>query len=305
MLRIRIDKNESHMIVDKVDKYYQLPKNIFIKQFLPSKYKYIFVENDEEADICIVGLQHTNNNNLRNDEVNILFSLENLGVGRIHYKHFNTFHEYGNKIIDLFIYNHKSNILWNEQHQEIPKMIPTVNFRIEYFKNIQEEYKHMKKIPFEEKKFCLFTSQNLLNQNKQIAYNILSGIGEVDVMKNFPHLQDKTCYHSNELLELLNQYKFVMCFENSHAEGYITEKIFNIFLAGSIPIYNGAPDIEKYIYPGSFVMFGPNMMTKISKLMNNENKYNKMVNSRKLRDNVDGSILENYLDYHLKQKGKI
>jgi hypothetical protein len=299
VLRVRIDEKEAHMIVETISEYYQMPKNIFIKQFLPRKYEYIFVENDEEADICIVGVQHTDNNKLRKDEINVLFSLENLAVGRPHYQHFNKFGDYGNNMIDTFIYNHKS------EASKIPKMIPTIHFRMNYFKKIQEEWKNIKKIPFEEKKFCLFTSQNLLNENKQIAFNVLSSIGEVDVMRNFPHLLNKTCYHSKELLELFNQYKFVMCFENSHTEGYITEKIFNIFLAGSIPLYNGAPDIEKYIDAKSFVLFGPNMSIKINELMNNKAKYNEMIESKKLKYEMDETILEDYLDNHLKQKGKI
>ncbi len=35
--------------------------------------------------------------------------------------------------------------------------------------------------------------------------------------------------------------------------GYITEKIFDCFFAGTIPIYLGAPDIEKYIPKDCFI----------------------------------------------------
>lgn len=53
--------------------------------------------------------------------------------------------------------------------------------------------------------------------------------------------------------EVLSQYKFALCFENCIYPGYITEKIFDCFLAKCIPIYLGAPDIEKFIPSNLFI----------------------------------------------------
>ncbi len=50
--------------------------------------------------------------------------------------------------------------------------------------------------------------------------------------------------------EALGGYKFAVCFENMILDGYVTEKIFDCFIAGTVPVYLGAPDIEKYV-PGS------------------------------------------------------
>ncbi|AYV86036.1 MAG: alpha (1,3)-fucosyltransferase [Solivirus sp.] len=51
----------------------------------------------------------------------------------------------------------------------------------------------------------------------------------------------------------VSQYKFMICFENSTADGYITEKIMRCFVAGIVPIYWGTRDIFKYVNPKSFV----------------------------------------------------
>jgi hypothetical protein len=49
-------------------------------------------------------------------------------------------------------------------------------------------------------------------------------------------------------------YKFAICFENeSKAPGYITEKIFDCFFAGTVPIYYGAPNIQEYIPKEAFI----------------------------------------------------
>lgn len=49
-------------------------------------------------------------------------------------------------------------------------------------------------------------------------------------------------------LKTLSQYKYSFTFENcSGLKGYVTEKIFDCFFAGTVPIYWGAEDIENYI----------------------------------------------------------
>lgn len=63
--------------------------------------------------------------------------------------------------------------------------------------------------------------------------------------------------HSNSWIEdklkFLSNYKFTIAMENESAYNYITEKIFHSFLAGSIPIYWGAPNINDFFNPKSFI----------------------------------------------------
>lgn len=47
--------------------------------------------------------------------------------------------------------------------------------------------------------------------------------------------------------EVLQRYQFCLCFENMAMNGYITEKLFDCLYAGTIPLYLGAPDIERYV----------------------------------------------------------
>jgi hypothetical protein len=53
--------------------------------------------------------------------------------------------------------------------------------------------------------------------------------------------------------ETLGKYTFALCFENSILKGYVTEKIFDCFFAGTIPVYWGAPDIEDQLPSGCFI----------------------------------------------------
>ncbi len=53
--------------------------------------------------------------------------------------------------------------------------------------------------------------------------------------------------------DTLAKYKFSLCFENSVLKGWITEKIFDCFFAGTIPVYWGAPDVTEQIPAGAFI----------------------------------------------------
>lgn len=54
--------------------------------------------------------------------------------------------------------------------------------------------------------------------------------------------------------ETYKNYKFSICYENAEGyNGYITEKIFDCFLAGCVPIYLGAPNIANYIPKKTFI----------------------------------------------------
>jgi hypothetical protein len=274
MLKVRFADNNHH-VVKVVTKYFQIEESKFLQLFLPSIYRYQIVNSNEKADICFVDVTHQNNNLLRNNEVNILYCIENLSVGRGWYGFYNTFGRYTPKI-DLYLYNDIS--------IKTENTIPIINKRIEYFKKMESSI-IIENVPFKDKKFCLFVSKNNLNINKNSIVKMLNTIDNVDFIHMYDDiLLDKSCYNDETLLKIFNQYKFIVCFENSKTAGYITEKIFNVFLAKAIPIYDGAPNITSFIDPNSFVAFDKSTMVNICLLNNNESKYNEMVCSKKIVD---------------------
>lgn len=50
-------------------------------------------------------------------------------------------------------------------------------------------------------------------------------------------------------LGVISSYKFTIAFENARSNDYVTEKLFDAFWAGSVPVYFGAPNVEKFV-PG-------------------------------------------------------
>ena len=54
--------------------------------------------------------------------------------------------------------------------------------------------------------------------------------------------------------EVLQKYKFAICYENARdIPGYITEKIFDCFFAGCVPVYLGASNVTEYIPINTFI----------------------------------------------------
>lgn len=48
-------------------------------------------------------------------------------------------------------------------------------------------------------------------------------------------------------IELMNYYRYALCFENIAMDGYVTEKVIDCIRAGVIPIYCGARDISDFV----------------------------------------------------------
>jgi hypothetical protein len=53
--------------------------------------------------------------------------------------------------------------------------------------------------------------------------------------------------------ETLSRYTFAITFENMIINGYITEKLFDCFFVGTVPIYLGAPDIARFVPKNCFI----------------------------------------------------
>lgn len=287
MKKIRFIKSSGTLVEKKLTQYVDQPEDQFIEMYLPDGESYQVVDENEKADICFFSVQLEDESLLRDDELNVFFSIENFehwGPLRKHYQHYNKFGAYGTKKKDIYISS-------NHSKPEITpdyKILPNIYCRINHYNKVKDYWKSKLNVPFSEKKFVLITSRNILNENKLVLHQLLQGIGEVDYITEYKHLNNASCYHSEELLKVYSQYKFVVSFENSHTKGYITEKIFNALLAQTIPIYDGAPDIDEFINKNRFIGCDKNIIKKIKFLKDNEKLYNQIISNE--------AICEKYID---------
>lgn len=65
----------------------------------------------------------------------------------------------------------------------------------------------------------------------------------------------------------LEKYRFSIAIENSSTPTYITEKFLDCIIAGSVPLYYGAPDIEEYFPKESYIPFPINDTEKCDQII--------------------------------------
>ncbi len=83
--------------------------------------------------------------------------------------------------------------------------------------------------------------------------------------------------------EWFSQFKFIICYENQSFDGYITEKLFNAYYAGAIPIYYADRSVLQDINPKA-IIFGPDfesedaLIEHIKKVDQNQTLYQSIWN---------------------------
>jgi hypothetical protein len=71
----------------------------------------------------------------------------------------------------------------------------------------------------------------------------------IDVHSYGKMFRNRTLEHDSgarSKLETIARYKFTIALENTAAQDYVTEKFFDPLLAGSVPVYLGAPNIDAF-----------------------------------------------------------
>jgi hypothetical protein len=279
----------------------------FIKLFLLSNYEYeIINRKEDQSDIVFYDIHLNNNHEINEKSINILLSIENV-IKWPWYEHYNEYGEYGNKKIDIYFYNHISKIVQSPDFLSIPTIYLLIDYFIRYYSRIKPE----KITTWQDKKFCLLINKSNLNEDIYKFSELLKKIGQVDNISYYNDLiQNKSCYYSIELLNVFNQYKFILCFENSYQDGYITEKIFNCFFARTIPIYRGASNVNTFFNEESFI--NANYINKeddiicfINKIKNiSENKdlYLQHINSIKISKTYDDENYKEKLSEYINKK---
>ena len=86
-----------------------------------------------------------------------------------------------------------------------------------------------------------------------VGNSILSRIYRT--IPSLPHRQPYPFWRgiTRQKRNVLRRVKYCICYENAVFPGYITEKIFDCFFAGCVPVYHGAPNVSRSIPPAAFI----------------------------------------------------
>lgn len=118
---------------------------------------------------------------------------------------------------------------------------------------------------FEEKKLCTLIASNKKSPHPKELYSHRRAVidffektegNDFTFYGNFWNPAEfKNCGGKiKNKLEVLKNYRFCICYENMcDVKGYVTEKIFDCFAAGVVPIYWGATNITEFVPSNCFI----------------------------------------------------
>lgn len=153
-----------------------------------------------------------------------------------------------------------------------------------------------------DKKFCAMVVSNGMSADKtrETIFDGLSEYKGVDSGGRFRNNINAPEGVPNKI-EFMKNYKFSLAIENVSHPGYITEKIFESYAAGTVPIYWGDPKVDCYFNEESFInCMKYDSMTDLLehvKLVNeNDEIYYKMVTAPILKNKSNDfmSVIESY-----------
>jgi hypothetical protein len=92
--------------------------------------------------------------------------------------------------------------------------------------------------------------------------------------------------------------------ENTEGDGYISEKIYDSFISGTIPIYYGDYTVDEYINPKAFILIKDEKNIKekidyIKEIDNNDEKYLNILKENILINENFNNIIEKELNEFL------
>lgn len=134
---------------------------------------------------------------------------------------------------------------------------------LNFFRQLKTQFKNISSFSFCEALECSLLDKRLeaiayfLGQSSIEIYgsnwNDLSNLPAVWSKRNFTNLSKAYLGLCDNKIKTLSKYKFNICFENIAQDYYVTEKIIDCFVAGTIPIYLGAPNIREIIPHEAFI----------------------------------------------------
>lgn len=256
------------------------------------KYKY----NSNEPEILFIGSFVKDNeiDYIRNfDGIKILYITEPIDVCYI-----NTYELFKNNIFDIVF-----GCISNDIEKNYFKYPLYIMYSYDYYLNkkyadINEKILNEN---LEQKKFCTLINTHDRFKTRSEIYNLLKNINDIDCPSILFNNMSNQELNSIGNIKFINKYLFNLCPENTKCEfnGYITEKLMNCCLSGSIPIYYGSFDKidEKIFNKDRIIFFDPYEQESIDKaskyveeLFNNKEKLNDFYKQKVFNDEAYDTI---------------
>jgi len=183
-------------------------------------------------------------------------------------------------------------VLWGERNYNnvinVPLFIPYI-----YTNNFVDRLSQSKNINIVPNKDICVIISNSGGIVRNTFLNELEKVVKIDYAGNYKNNIGgciKYRYNSEEFLNFIKEYKFVISMENSKEDTYITEKIIHGLLANTIPIYWGSNRVFDYFNEKRIINLNSiedieNTINKILNILNDNNEWLSIVNENNFSNN--------------------
>ena len=144
-----------------------------------------------------------------------------------------------------------------------------------YYPELREKFQKPVRKKSKRKLAAMFESSGH-NQSKRLEYTreLMQHLEIHSYGKRFKNRNLPDDRGRETKMNVISEYKFTLAFENAIAPDYVTEKFFDPLVAGSVPIYLGAPNIKEFA-PGEHCYIDTSDFTSpkhLAKFIKNLNK---------------------------------
>ena len=190
----------------------------------------------------------------------------------------------------------------NKKYLRFPYWILTTFSPEAEEQQIRDRIREINKAHYEKSYECVLINKHDPAGTRELVYNGVKDILDVKLAgqwrNNTRELWDD---FGNDKEAYLRTFKFNICAENNNTKDYVTEKIFDAFIAGCIPLYYGAlNEPEPGLINREAVIFwnkeGNNAENreKILELKNNESFYQEFISRPKLLPAAAEYVIDRY-----------
>jgi len=249
--------------------------NNFFNNNLKNYYEYTTVDNNIDMLISGPFINNENYDIIKNINcIKILYITEPIEINSPYSLCYDL---YKNNIFNIIIgcVENNSNFI------KYPLYISYINLNINIFNDINNYVKNCSIY----KKFCTLINTHDTWNTRIPIYNKLINIGNIECPSKLLNNISNEELNNIGNVEYIKKFLFNICSENTltSINGYITEKLMNCCLGGTIPIYCGwFDDIDGKIFNRNRILFYEpnneesinNIYNKVKELMEDSNKLN-------------------------------
>lgn len=297
-----------------------LEKSVFFRLFeqILKKHDKVAVYNSYNPDIEIFSvLGPIENIKKSGAKAKIFYTLENIHYvyskkdNKSNYQFLEQCAQYSDNCLDLTDLSIGFDYLNNNKYIRLPFwMLCYFNILLDgqnLIDNINNKINIINTTKTNKTKFCSLMARYDWNYIKSAMYKKISKIDKINCPSQLFHNDNdlKNIFNDNKT-EYLKQFKFNICPENSKEKGYITEKLFDAFCAGCIPIWWGDENIEPDVINKNAVLYWKKdednevLIKEIEKLNKDEKLYESFMSQPKLHDKASDYIYGQITSLHEK-----